>query len=67
MGDHGAVLVVRCVEEHEPGLGATVYDSDLGDVGDVIDYVGPVERPYAVVGRRRSVELGDRLYVGAPA
>jgi rRNA processing protein Gar1 len=40
---------VRCEEGVEPTFDTAVYDSSLDRVGDVFEFFGPVERPYALV------------------
>lgn len=56
-------LVVRSSDESYPGLGSSVVDEDLDDVGTVVSVFGPVDRPYLAV-------LTDRddaaLLVGSP-
>lgn len=58
---HGAVAVVRCDEE-APVLDAGVVDEEMSDVGRIVDAIGPVDDPYAVVQTERT-EIGDRLYI----
>ncbi|MFP4591111.1 MAG: H/ACA ribonucleoprotein complex subunit GAR1 [Halobacteriales archaeon] len=44
-----------------PPTGATVVDEALEDVGEVIDVVGPVSAPWAVVDPVATEVLVDRL------
>lgn len=59
---HGAVAVVACCDE-PPDMDDAVYDAGMDRVGTVVDIVGPVEAPYAVVERATTVDAEDRLYL----
>ncbi len=50
VGDTGGVVVVRCVEGFEPVFDEAVYDEGLDRVGVTVEFFGPVDRPYALVG-----------------
>jgi len=60
------LLVVRAPDESVPGIGASVVDESLADVGRVVDVFGPVERPYVAVSPADDVQppalLGEKLY-----
>lgn len=61
------LAIVRAPDDDQPGIGATVLDDRLSEVGRVVDVFGPVSRPYlAVVPDDRSMLpglLGGKLYV----
>lgn len=64
VGDAGGVTVVRCVEGFDPEFDEAVYDEGLDRVGETVEFFGPVERPYALVGEReRTPDAGDVLYL----
>ncbi len=64
VGDAGGVVVVRCVEGFEPEFDVSVYDEGLDRVGETVEFFGPVERPYALVGELEGrVEDGSPVYV----
>ncbi len=50
-----------------PPIGGTCVDERLEVVGTVVDIIGPVDRPWAVLNPTESVSLtsylGDRLYL----
>lgn len=60
------VAVVRCSDEEYPDIGTAVLDSDLEDVGRVVDVFGPTSRPFLAVtpdsGVRLPTLLGTKLY-----
>ncbi|PSP32748.1 H/ACA RNA-protein complex protein Gar1 [Halobacteriales archaeon QH_10_67_22] len=62
----GGVAVVRLPGEDHPGIGTTVIDEQLDDIGRVVDVFGPVERPYVAVSPAEEVYLpalvGTELY-----
>lgn len=45
----GGLLIVRGEDESHPDIGQSVLDESLTTIGDVVDVIGPVERPYTVV------------------
>ncbi len=51
-------LVARLETEKPPPLGVKVYDSSLREVGVLLDVIGPVEKPYAVI---KPNERGEKL------
>lgn len=53
--------IVTIEDEQIPDIGESVVDETLADVGSVIDIIGPVEAPYAVIDPTSSVELTDLL------
>jgi RNA-binding protein len=61
------LAIVRAPDDDHPGIGATVLDEGLSEVGRVVDVFGPVERPYVAVSPEdRSALpglLGGKLYV----
>ncbi len=64
VGDTGGVTVVRCEQGFEPEFDAGVYDEGLDRVGETVEFFGPVNRPYALVGDgEMSAEVGDVLYL----
>jgi RNA-binding protein len=60
------VAVVRCSDDDHLDIGTPVLDSDLNDVGRVVDVFGPTARPYLAVtpdsGVRLPTLLGTKLY-----
>lgn len=65
VGATQGVAVVRAPGDEHPGIGTTVIDEQLEDVGRVVDVFGPVDRPYlAVTPARKSVVplVGNVLY-----
>ncbi len=42
-------VVIVEMEERKPIIGASVYDYNLRLVGKIVDIIGPVKKPYAVV------------------
>ena len=60
-------LVVELDENQLPEVGDAVVDSSLSAVGRVVDVIGPVDGPLAVVVPDDAVHppevLGERLYV----
>ena len=64
VGDTGGVIVVRCEDGIEPEFDAAVYDEGLDRVGETVEFFGPVDRPYALVGDGEpSADVGDVLYL----
>ncbi|MDY7081897.1 MAG: Gar1/Naf1 family protein [Halobacteria archaeon] len=61
--DRNAVLVVRCEQDFKPALDTDVFDSSLDRVGKVVDVIGSVEQPYAVVEKKQKVQTGEKLYL----
>ena len=61
------LAIVRASDDDHPGIGATVLDERLSEIGRVVDVFGPVARPYlGVVPDDRSALpglLGEKLYV----
>lgn len=49
VGTAQGVVVLRSDDDSYPELGTQVLNSDLTDVGDVVDVFGPVEGPYLAV------------------
>ncbi|CCQ37237.1 tRNA/rRNA pseudouridine synthase complex protein Gar1 [Natronomonas moolapensis 8.8.11] len=60
------LAILRCSDETHPDIGTDVVDSELDDVGRVVDVFGPVERPYLAVSPSDGVALptllGEKLY-----
>lgn len=44
-----------------PDIGDRVVDETLTEVGRVVDVIGPVDAPYAVVDPTEDTDLVDRL------
>lgn len=64
VGDTEGVTVVRCEEGFDPEFDEAVYDEALDRVGETVEFFGPVDRPYALVGDgERSVDEGDVVYL----
>lgn len=64
VGEAGGVTVVRCEEGFRPEFDAAVYDESLDRVGETVEFFGPVDRPYALVGDGEgSPAAGDVLYL----
>ena len=59
------LAIVRVADS--PGIGSTVVDDQLEDVGIVVDVFGPVDAPYATVAatgdRRLAPLIGEPLYL----
>lgn len=59
--------VIRCPDEQHPQIGDSVVDDELRHVGRVVDVIGPVRRPYAVLTAGEDIEvtqlLGRVLYL----
>ncbi len=53
--------LVTIEDEPVPEIGETVVDETLAEVGTVVDIIGPVEAPYAVIDPNSAVELTDLL------
>ncbi|NPA05082.1 MAG: RNA-binding protein [Crenarchaeota archaeon] len=51
-------LVARLETDKPPPLGVKVYDSSLQEIGVLLDVIGPVEQPYAVI---KPNERGEKL------
>ncbi|AFZ74915.1 H/ACA ribonucleoprotein complex subunit GAR1 [Natronobacterium gregoryi] len=53
-------------DDHRQGIGTTVLDDSLEEVGRVVDVFGPVDRPYLAVTPNDDVHLpslvGSTLY-----
>lgn len=62
----GMGIVLLDDQESVPAIGATVVDETLEEIGTVVDVIGPVDAPLAVVAPAESANLvdhlGDRLY-----
>lgn len=63
VGHTGGLLVVNCGEDTDPVFGEKVYDSSLNEVGETVEFFGPVEYPYALVDSSMQTETGERLYL----
>ena len=64
-------IVVALEQSKPPRLGAPVYTDDRRRVGVVLDVIGPVDSPYAVVKPDKleyidAVKPGDKLYYEVP-
>ncbi|ALL00151.1 RNA binding protein, Gar1-type [Pyrodictium delaneyi] len=63
-------IVAKIEEEQVPPLNTVVYDEDMNRVGVLLDIIGPVKSPYAVVkpsSREVRVEKGVKLYYRPPS
>ncbi len=65
--------IVATIEEPErlPPLGVPVYDEDRKQIGQLLDIIGPVKQPYAVVKPAtrellKTVKPGQILYYQPP-
>lgn len=60
-------LIVALDGDEPPATGAPVVDSSLSPVGTVVDVIGPVDEPWALVvpddGIHPPELLGARLYI----
>lgn len=43
------LVIVRCVDDEPPRIGAEAIDDGLATVGRVVDVFGPVDRPYLAI------------------
>lgn len=59
--------LVRLAAGDPPPIGGAVVDETLAEVGTVVDVIGPVSAPYAVVSPATSVDpvelLDARVYL----
>lgn len=59
--------VVEITEEEIPDIGEYALAESLTTVGKIVDIIGPVDRPMAVIVPAENTELvpflGERLYV----
>ncbi len=67
----GYIVVELRDPKRIPRLGVPVYTSDRRRIGVLLDIIGPVERPYAVVKPDKdeyikAVEEGQNLYYEVP-
>lgn len=55
--------------DEPPSIGVTAVDETLTPIGTVVDIIGPVKEPWAVIDPEASIDLpaalGNRLYVRA--
>lgn len=66
----GGYIVAKIEEEQVPPLNTVVYDEDMNRVGVLLDIIGPVKSPYAVVkpsSPEVRVEKGVELYYRPPS
>ncbi|NOZ88875.1 MAG: H/ACA RNA-protein complex protein Gar1 [Crenarchaeota archaeon] len=66
---NGYVVVDVAAPERLPPLGVPVYTEDRKRVGVLLDIIGPVKKPYAVVkpdSPELNVEKGTPLYYRKP-
>ncbi|ABM80323.1 H/ACA ribonucleoprotein complex subunit GAR1 [Hyperthermus butylicus] len=62
-------IVVKLEEQQPPPLNVRVYDRDLRPIGVLLDIIGPVKEPYAVVkpaSREIKLASGEVVYYKPP-
>lgn len=59
----GKSVVVRCDGSTPLREGMPVYLSEGKKLGNVIEYFGPVGRPYLRIKTRESVEVGSPVFM----
>ncbi len=54
-------LVTLANPEQPPAIGTVAIDETLNEIGAIVDIIGPVAEPWAVVVSDPAVELTDHL------
>ena len=66
---HNGYIIVKLTTEKLPKLNTPVYTEDARRIGVLLDIIGPVKAPYAVIKpdtKDLSIESGVTVYCRAP-